>query len=196
MRCLHVVASLAITPHACALTALLRLQRTMPGAADDIHDVLAFEAGDLEAAVSAYARRLYVAGGGLDLAAVLHARGYDVVHALDVRGARQVAPLVVGTSGGAFVYSGRSLGGLHAPGDLADDVLVAASDLSIVDPSDAALDPTLDVGGHLARLDLSRLAALATADGEIASSVRYHEFALREWLALLVRAHLPVKAAA
>jgi hypothetical protein len=194
MRCLHVVDSLAATPHACALLALLKLHRSLPGAADDIHDVLGLAGGDLEPGLTAQARRLYIAGGGLDVAAVVHARAYDVVHAVDAVAAHHVAPLVVAAFAGAFVYSGRALAS-HRHADDADPVLLAATDLSIVDPADS-LDPLLDVGGHLARLELSRVAALSPAEGSTAGPGRTQDFVLREWLALLVRSRIPAKAAA
>src|SRR4029453_19506523 len=114
MRCLHVIDALRPTPIAGALVALLGTKLRPTGEAD-AHDVLAFAGGADEEAVRLRARRLFVAGGGLDVAAVVHARAYDVIHAVDAASAHRIAPLVLGSSATPFLYSGRGLPAAAGP---------------------------------------------------------------------------------
>ena len=97
MRCLHVIDALRPSPITAALAALLgtRLRATGEG---DVHDVLAFSGGAADEALRARARRLFVAGAGIDVAAVVHARAYDVIHAVDAASAHRIAPLILGSS--------------------------------------------------------------------------------------------------
>jgi hypothetical protein len=191
MRCLHVIDTLHATPVTGALVALLgtRLRSTGEG---DAHDVLAFSGGPAEDALRARARRLFVAGGGLDVAAVVHARAYDVIHAVDAASAHRLAPLVLGSSATPFVYSGRGLARLAGPvfGRAAEESLSAAADLTILDASTEAGDGRAELGGgRLVRLDLVR-SGLLPADGRPAEDPPSPRAAsvLREWLACLARA--------
>ncbi len=108
MRCLHVIDALRPSPITAALAALLgtRLRATGEG---DVHDVLAFDGSAADEALRARARRLFVAGAGIDVAAIVHARAYDVIHAVDAASAHRIAPLILGSSATPFVYSGRAL---------------------------------------------------------------------------------------
>jgi hypothetical protein len=203
MRCLHVVDTLEATPAACGLLALLRIRSKVAAAAQadlDTHDVLAFRGGPLDDRMRVHARRLFVASGGLEVAAILHARAYDVVHALEPGSGHRLAPYVLGASQCALVYSGRLAtrpGSYPRYGRAADDSLVAASDLAILDAStEPAFDARLDRAGRVARLDLTRsgeaLPDRSSADGDCLAS---SDFALREWLSLLARAAVSAVAA-
>jgi hypothetical protein len=191
MRCLHVLDALRPTPTTTALAALLatRLRATGDG---DLHDVLAFSGGGAEELLRPRARRLFVAGGGLDVAAVVHARAYDVIHAIDAASAHRLAPLVLGSSATPFVYSGRALTRAAGPtfGRAADDSLAAASDLAILDAAADAADARSELGGRVVRLDLTR-SGLVPTDGTSVSLDALPPRAaavLREWLACLARA--------
>ena len=190
MRCLHVIDALRPTPVATAL-GLLLVTRIRASGEPDAHDVLAFAGGPAEEAFRGRARRVFVAGGGLDVAAVMHARAYDVIHAVDPTSAHRIAPLVLGSSATPFVYSGRGLSADPdaAHGRAADDSLAAAADLAVLDASGDGHEPRLDLGTRVVRLDFLR-SGLAASDGMApvdplpprAASV------LREWLACLARA--------
>jgi hypothetical protein len=191
MRCLHVIDALRPTPIAGALVALLSTKLRPTGEAD-AHDVLAFAGGAAEEAVRLRARRLFVAGGGLDVAAVVHARAYDVIHAIDTASAHRIAPLVLGSSSTPFVYSGRGLARLDGPGfgRAADDSLAAAADLAILDAAAEPGDTRLDLGGRVVRLELAR-SGLVPSGGASAPDEPLSPRAtavLREWLACLARA--------
>src|SRR4051812_1719526 len=108
MRCLHVIDSLRPTAVTAVLAALVGT-RLRAGGEGDLHDVLAFNGGAADDLLRPRIRRLFVAGGGLDITAVVHARAYDVIHALDAASAHRIAPLVLGSSSTPFVYSGRGL---------------------------------------------------------------------------------------
>jgi hypothetical protein len=191
MRCLHVIDALRPSPITAALAGLLGT-RLRSGGESDVHDVLAFCGGATDDALRARARRIFVAGAGIDIAAVVHARAYDVVHAVDASAAHRIAPLILGSSATPFVYSGRALLHVSGPtfGRAADDSLAAAADLTILDAAGDGADARPDLGSRMVRLDLSR-AGLVPADGTAlaldalpprTSSV------LREWLACLARA--------
>lgn len=190
MRCLHVIDALRPTPIAGALVALLSTKLRPAGEAD-AHDVLAFAGGAAEEAVRLRARRLFVAGRGLDVPAVVHARAYDVIHAIDAASAHRIAPLVLGSSSTPFVYSGRGLARLDGPGfgRAADESLTAAADLAILDAAEPG-DTRHDLGGRVVRLDLAR-SGLVPAGGASAADEPLSPRAtavLREWLACLARA--------
>ena len=190
MRCLHVIDALRPTPVTGALVALLstRLRATGEG---DTHDVLAFSGGSAEEALRARARRLFIADNGLDIAAVVHARAYDVIHAIDAASAHRLAPLVLGSSATPFVYSGRGLARLAGPafGRAAEESLSAAADLTILDASAEPADSRGELGSRLVRLDLVR-SGLVPTDGLPADDPPSPRAAsvLREWLACLARA--------
>ena len=189
MRCLHVIDALRPTPIAGALVALLSTKLRPAGEAD-AHDVLAFSGGAAEEAVRLRARRLFVAGGGLDVAAVVHARAYDVIHAVDAASAHRIAPLVLGSSATPFVYSGCGLARIDGPGfgRAAGESLAAAADLAILDAAEPG-DTRPDLGGRVVRLDLARsglVPAGASAPDEPLSPRA--TAVLREWLACLARA--------
>ena len=189
MRCLHVIDALRPTPITAALTALLAT-RLRPGGEADTHDLLAFTAGPADESLKARARRVFLAGGGLDLAAIVHARAYDVIHAVDAAAAHRIAPLVLGSSATPFVYSGRGLtrGGAPTYGRAADESLAAAADLAVLDAASDAADGRVDHGGRFVRLDLRRSGVLP-ADGAPALDPAAPRTAsvLREWLACLAR---------
>ena len=191
MRCLHVIDALRPSPITAALAALLGT-RVRTASESDVHDVLAFAGGAVDDAVRARARRIFVAGAGIDVAAVVHARAYDVIHAVDASAAHRIAPLILGSSATPLVYSGRALAQASGPtfGRAADESLAAAADLTILEASADGTDARADLGSRMVRLDLAR-SGLVPADGSAlsldalpprASSV------LREWLACLARA--------
>lgn len=191
MRCLHVIDNPRPSPLTAALAALLGTRLRATGD-HDVHDVLAFSGGDVDDLLRARARRVFVAGAGLDVAAIVHARAYDVVHAVDATSAHRIAPLILGSSTTPFVYSGRSLARLSGPtfGRAADESLAVAADLTILDAAAEPVDARSDLGSRLVRLDIVR-SGLVPADGPQppldalpprAASV------LREWLACLARA--------
>jgi hypothetical protein len=190
MRCLHVIDALRPSPITAALAGLLgtRLRATGDG---DVHDVLAFNGGSADEVLRSRARRVFVAGAGIDVAAVVHARAYDVIHAVDAAAAHRIAPLILGSSATPFVYSGRALAQLLGPtfGRAADESLAAAADLTILDASDGA-DGRADLGSRLVRLDLAH-SGLVAADGSAPALDALPPRApsiLREWLACLARA--------
>jgi hypothetical protein len=190
MRCLHVLDALRPTPIATALAALLATRLRTTGEAD-LHDVLAFSGGAAEELLRPHARRLFVAGGGLDVAAIVHARAYDVIHAVDAASAHRIAPLVLGSSATPFVYSGRGLTRASGPtfGRTADESLAAAADLAILDAS-ADAEARGELGSRVVRLDLVR-SGLMPVDGTAVSLDALPPRAssvLREWLACLARA--------
>ena len=168
------------------------MTRLRAGGESDVHDVLAFSGGAVADAVRARARRLFVAGAGLDVAAVIHARAYDVIHAVDASAAHRIAPLILGSSATPFVYSGRALTQDGDPtfGRAADDSLAAAADLTILDASVDGVDARAELGSRVVRLDLAR-SGLVPADGGMLSLDALPPRApsvLREWLACLARA--------
>jgi hypothetical protein len=191
MRCLHVLDALRPSPITTALAALLatRLRATGEG---DLHDVLAFSGGGAEELLKPRARRLFVAGGGLDVAAVVHARAYDVIHAVDAASAHRIAPLVLGSSATPFVYSGRGLMRVAGPtfGRAADESLAAASDVAVLDASSETADARGELGSRVVRLELTR-SGLLPSDGTAVNLDALPPRAasvLREWLACLARA--------
>jgi hypothetical protein len=191
MRCLHVIDTLRPSPLTAALAALLGTRLRATGD-HDVHDVLAFSGGDADEALRAHARRLFIAGAGLDVAAIVHARAYDVVHAVDATSAHRIAPLILGSSTTPFVYSGRSLARLSGPtfGRAADESLAAAADLTILDAAADAADLRSELGSRLVRLDIAR-SGLVPPDGPAPSLDALPPRAstvLREWLACLARA--------
>jgi hypothetical protein len=191
MRCLHVIEALRPSPITAALAGLLGT-RQRPGGDTDVHDVLAFSSGPADDALRIGARRIFVAGAGIDVAAVVHARAYDVIHALDASAAHRIAPLILGSSATPLVYSGPALAQLGGAtfGRAADESLAAAADLTILDaPLDAA-DARSDLGSRFVRLDLAR-AGLMAADGTalaLDALPPRRRSVLREWLACLARA--------
>jgi hypothetical protein len=189
MRCLHVIDALRPSPVTAALSALLAT-RLRAGGDADTHDLLAFTAGPGDEVLKGRARRVFLAGGGLDVAAIVHARAYDVIHAVDAASAHRIAPLVLGSSATPFVYSGRGLSGVAGPtyGRAADESLAAASDLAVLDASGDPGEARPEIGGRFVRLDLLR-SGLVSADGAAAIDATAPRTAsvLREWLACLAR---------
>ncbi len=191
MRCLHVIDTLRPSPITAALAALLAT-RLRPTGDGDLHDVLAFSSGAADETLRARARRLFVAGGGLDIAAIVHARAYDVIHAVDAASGHRIAPLVLGSSATPFVYSGPGLTASRGPtfGRAADESLSAAADVAVLDASTDASESRAELGSRVVRLDLVR-SGLLPADG---SAVALDALpprvvaVLREWLACLARA--------
>ncbi len=192
MRCLHVIDALRPSPLTAALTALLGT-RLRPIGESDVHDVLGFSGGTIDDGLRARARRVFVAGAGLDVAAIVHARAYDVIHAVDATSAHRIAPLILGSSATPFVYSGR---GLTRPiggptfGRAADESLAAAADLAILDATVDASDARAELGSRLVRIDLAR-SGLVPADGsalDLEALPPRVPPVLREWLACLARA--------
>jgi hypothetical protein len=190
MRCLHVIDTLRPSPITAALAALLGTRLRATGESD-VHDVLAFSAGAADEILRPRARRLFVAGAGLDIAAIVHARAYDVIHAVDAAAAHRIAPLVLGSSATPFVYSGRGLAKLSGPtfGRAADESLASAADLTILDAAADATDARTEFGSRLVRLDLGRAGQAPEDDARPpdAQSPRAPSV-LREWLACLARA--------
>jgi hypothetical protein len=191
MRCLHVIDALRPSPITAALAALLGTRLRATGDSD-VHDVLAFNGGTADEALRTRARRLFVAGAGIDVAAVVHARAYDVIHAVDAASAHRIAPLILGSSATPFVYSGRGMLRLSGPtfGRAADESLAAAADLTILDAASDAPETRGELGSRLVRIDLSR-SGLVPADGSTLSLDALPARAptvLREWLACLARA--------
>jgi hypothetical protein len=190
MRCLHVIDALRPTPVTAALTALLATRLRVGGEADT-HDVLAFVAGPADDALKARARRVFVAGSGLDIAAVVQARAYDVIHAVDAASAHRIAPLILGSSATPFVYSGRGLSRVTGPtfGRAADESLAAASDLAVLDASSDLAEMRPELGARFVRLDLIRSGVVAADGGApLDASAPRIASVLREWLSCLARA--------
>jgi hypothetical protein len=169
---------------------LLLVTRVRATGDPDLHDVLAFAGGAAEDAIRGRARRVFIAGRGLDVAAVVHARAYDLIHAVDAASAHRIAPLVLGSSATPFVYSGRGLapGPGAAHGRAADDSLAAAADLTVLDASGDRPEPRLDLGTRVVRLEFLR-SGLAAGDGTALTDPLPPRAAsvLREWLASLTR---------
>ena len=191
MRCLHVIDALRPSPLTAALAGLIGTRLRAAGESD-FHDVLAFSGGPADEALRSRARRIFVAGAGIDVAAVVHARAYDVIHAVDASAAHRIAPLILGSSATPFVYSGRALAQAGDPtfGRAADDSLAAAADLTILDASVDGSEARAELGSRVVRLDLAR-AGLLPADGGTLSLDALPPRApsvLREWLACLARA--------
>jgi hypothetical protein len=191
MRCLHVIDALRPSPITAALAGLLGTRLRAAGESD-VHDVLAFRGGPADDALRSRARRMFVAGAGIDVAAVVHARAYDVIHAVDASAAHRIAPLILGSSATPLVYSGRALAQLSGPtfGRAADDSLAAAADLTILEASADGADVRTDLGSRMVRLDFAR-SGLMPADGSALSLDAQPPPApsvLREWLACLARA--------
>jgi hypothetical protein len=191
MRCLHVIDALRPSPIAAALSALLatRLRATGDG---DVHDVLGFSGGTIDDGLRARARRVFLAGAGLDVAAIVHARAYDVIHAVDATSAHRIAPLILGSSATPFVYSGRGLVRPSGPtfGRAADESLAAAADLTILDTTVDASEARAELGTRLVRIDLAR-SGLVPVDGsalDLDALPPHAPSILREWLACLARA--------
>jgi hypothetical protein len=190
MRCLHVIDALRRSAATTALASLMGT-RLRPTGESDVHDVLAFSGGPADEILRPRARRIFVAGAGLDIAAIVHARAYDVIHAVDTAAAHRIAPLILGSSATPFVYSGRSLSRLSDPtfGRAADESLAAAADLTIVDAVADAVEARTDLGSRLVRLDFAQAGLAVEPDGAssrdtpspLAASV------LREWLACIAR---------
>jgi hypothetical protein len=190
MRCLHVIDALRPTAVTSAL-GLLLVTRVRATGEPDLHDVLAFAGGPAEDALRGRARRVFIAGGGLDVAAVVHARAYDLIHAVDAASAHRIAPLVLGSSATPFVYSGRALSpapdGTH--GRAADESLAAAADLTVLDASGDGPEPRPDLGARVVRLDFLRSGLAATDGAPLPDPLPPRAAAvLREWLACLARA--------
>ncbi|MEO5820902.1 MAG: hypothetical protein ABIT71_10375 [Vicinamibacteraceae bacterium] len=191
MRCLHVIDTLRPSPVTAALVALLGTRLRLTGESD-VHDVLAFGGGAADEALRARARRLFVAGAGLDVAAIVHGRAYDVIHAVDAASAHRIAPMILGSSATPFVYSGRGLARQPGPtfGRAADESLTAAADLTVLDAAVDAADGRTDLGSRLVRLDLAR-SGLLPVDGAaltVEALPPRAQSVLREWLACLARA--------
>jgi len=191
MRCLHVIDALRPSPITAALAGLLGTRLRAAGE-NDGHDVLAFSGGSADDLLRTRARRIFVAGAGIDVAAVIHARAYDVIHAVDASAAHRIAPLILGSSATPLVYSGRALTQPGSPtfGRAADESLAAAADLTILDASADGPDARADLGSRLVRLDLAR-SGLLPADGSALSLDALPPrvpSVLREWLACLARA--------
>jgi hypothetical protein len=191
MRCLHVIDTLRPSPTAAALAALLGT-RLRPTGEGDVHDVLGFSGGAAEDILRPRARRLFVAGAGLDIAAIVHARAYDVIHAVDAAAAHRIAPLVLGSSATPFVYSGRGLARRSGPtfGRAADESLTSAADLTILDTATDGADVRSELGSRLVRLDLARAGLISEHDGALSPDALPPRAPaiLREWLACLARA--------
>ena len=191
MRCLHVIDSLRPSPITAALAALLGT-RVRTASESDLHDVLAFCGGTADDVLRSRARRIFVAGAGIDAAAVVHARDYHVIHAVDASAAHRIAPLILGSSATPLVYSGRALVLPGGPtfGRAADESLAAAADLTILEASAEGTEARTDLGSRMVRLDLAR-SGLLPADGTAVSLDTLPPSAssvLREWLACLARA--------
>jgi hypothetical protein len=191
MRCLHVIDALRPSPVTAALAALLGTRLRAAGESDG-HDVLAFSGGPADEQLRSRARRIFIAGAGIDIAAVVHARAYDVIHAVDASAAHRIAPLILGSSATPLVYSGRALACSDGPtfGRAADESLAAAADLTILDASADAAEARADLGNRLVCLDLAR-SGLLPPDGSVVSLDALPARApsvLREWLACLTRA--------
>jgi hypothetical protein len=191
MRCLHVIDALRPSPITAALAGLIGTRLRAAGESD-VHDVLAFSGGAADDVLRTRARRIFVAGAGIDVAAVVHARAYDVIHALDASAAHRIAPLILGSSATPLVYSGRALTQLGGPtfGRAADESLAAAADLTILEASTDGADARTDLGSRMVRLDLAG-ASLPPADGSALTLDALPgrvPSVLREWLACLARA--------
>ena len=192
MRCLHVIDALRPSPITAALAALLGTRLRAAGESD-VHDVLAFSGGAVDEALRSRARRIFVAGAGIDVAAVVHARAYDVIHAVDATvGAphRAADPRLVGDAPRLQrprPGAGRADRPSGAPPTRASPPPpISPSSRRPTDGTDARAE----LGSRMVRLDLAR-SGLVPADGSAlsldalpprASSV------LREWLACLARA--------
>jgi hypothetical protein len=197
MRCLHVLDALDDRGAVRALVQLLRLA-ALESAADPTpvaHDVLTIAGGALEADVRAHARRVTTAATGLDLTAAVLTGDYDVVHALDRRLARRLAPLLTSRTAAAFIYSAPAIErAAHGRVDTSERAILAACDLVVL-PPDGSSAPGLSAAmvHRAVCLDLARLAEPAplAADGGPAFDLSLSElrFVVREWAAALGSAH-------
>jgi hypothetical protein len=196
MHCLHVLDALDERGPVRALLHLLRLA-ALESALDEtlaVHDVLAMAGGALEAEIRAYARRVTIAATGLEITAAVLTRDYDIVHALEARSARRLAPLITSAASAAFIYSGPALAGRTRPlttgHEPAHRALLAASDLVVMAPESCA-SPAL--GASLVHrsvcLDLARLAEPQPTDPghlrPIDIDAPELHFIVREWAAAI-----------
>lgn len=195
MRCLHVLDALDARGPVRALAHLLRLA-ALESALDVspmTHDVLALAGGPLEDEIRDHARRLTVAGSGLELTTAILTRDYEVVHALDERIARRLAPLVTSAAAAAFVYSRPALDRTWRPDpralEPAQRAILAASDLVVLPPDGcAAADLSASLAHRSVRLDLWRLAAPPPTDGAgapVDPDGPELTFIVREWAAVI-----------
>jgi hypothetical protein len=187
MRCLHVIDTMRPSPITAALAALLGTRLRATGESD-VHDVLAFGGGAADEILRPRARRIFIAGAGLDIAAIVHARAYDVIHAVDAAAAHRIAPLVLGSSATPFVYSGRGLATAGGPtfGRAADESLARAADLSIVAGADGG-DAAAELGPRIVRLDLGQGGRPAEDAAGAPDTPPPAASVLREWLSCLTR---------
>jgi hypothetical protein len=192
MRCLHVIDAL---DHQAPVRALLHLLQA--AAADSpggwiAHDVLALSRGPLEAVVRTHVRRLNLLSGGLEAAAAVFSC-YDIVHVLDRRAARRLAPILTGGTAAIFVYSAPALDAAANDGKLAaeatDLAVLACCDLVVHAPvSDRAPDLDANLVHRSVCLDLARLVPVdALAPTEVLSTGGGSAllFIAREWAATL-----------
>jgi hypothetical protein len=195
MHCLHVLDTLDERGPVRALMYLLRLA-ALESAIDEtlaVHDVLALAGGALEAEVRLHARRVTIAATGLEITAAVLTRDYDIVHALDPRSARRLAPLITSAAAASFIYSGPALSGQGRPlvsgSEAAHRALLAASDLVVLGPERGAAPA---VGAPLVHrsvcLDLARLTEPDLGDpdaGPIDIDAPELHFIVREWAAAI-----------
>jgi hypothetical protein len=198
MRCLHVLDALDDRAPVRALMHLLRLA-ALESAADLLpvaHDVLTPAGGALDETIRSCARRVIVASSGLELTAAVLTGDYDVVHALDRRIARRLAPLLTSATSAAFVFSAPAM--THpsrGPAiDTAERAILAACDLVVLPPAAAAISAmTASIAHRSVHLELARLTepAQTAADGGPAFLLDASElrFIAREWSATLGAAH-------
>jgi hypothetical protein len=198
MRCLHVLDALDDRAPVRALAHLLRrtafesAAELLPG----VHDVIVPSGGALDESIRESARRVSVATSGLELTAAVLTGDYDVVHALDRRIARRLAPLLTSATSAAFVYSAPALTSptRGSAFDTAERAILAACDLVVLPPAAAAsAGLTASITHRSVHLDLARLAepGQLAADGGPAFALDASElrFIAREWAATLGSAH-------
>ena len=195
MHCLHVLDALDERGPVRALLHLLRLA-ALESALDEtlaVHDVLAMAGGALEGEIRAHSRRVTIAASGLDITAAVLTRDYDIVHALEARSARRLAPLITSAASAAFIYSGPALAGnarqFLTGTEPAHRALLAASDLVVMAPESCA-SPALgaSIVHRSVCLDLARLAAPGPDfDSFVPVDVDAPElhFIVREWAAAI-----------
>jgi hypothetical protein len=194
MHCLHVLDSLDARGPVRALMHLLRLA-ALESAIDEtlaVHDVLALAGGALEGEVRLHARRVTIAATGLEITAAVLTRDYDIVHALEPRSARRLAPLITSAAPASFIYSGPALADgppLVSGTEPASRALLAASDLVVMGPERGVAPP---LGAPLVHrsvcLDLARLTAPDFGDadaGPIDVDAPELHFIVREWAAAI-----------
>lgn len=194
MHCLHVLDALDDRGPVRALLQLLRLA-ALESAIDEtlaVHDVLAMAGGMLEGEVRAHARRVTIASTGLEITAAVLTRDYDIVHALEARSARRLAPLITSAASAAFIYSGPALTGRARPlatgAEPAHRALLAASDLVVMPPeSCASPTPGASLVHRSVCLDLARLADPGedAHAGPIDVDAPERHFIVREWAAAI-----------